>query len=176
MTTRIDRHPCTTAAQRWTPAAAATVCAALASWAWTATGPAARPLCELTAAAVAPLLHALGIPVVRAGAALRAEGFVYEIDFAGTGLPLLLFVFAALVARPAAWRTRLAGFAAAVPLVLASNLARLVHLIAVGVRDPGAFGVVHDMAWPAVALVALLAWFAAWAAWAEREAGAAGWQ
>ena len=55
------------------------------------------------------------------------------------------FLTAAILASPGAMRRKVIGLAVGVPILIALNLTRLVHLFSLGVYHPEAFTLAHDI-------------------------------
>lgn len=115
------------------------------------------------------LIHWGGMEAVRDAAVIaHPGGFAYEISRGCTGFVPAALLATAIAAYPAAagWK-KLAGVALGVPLSLAVNLARLVHLYYLGVYRPQWFGVAHQIVWEGITVLATLALWVAWARWAD---------
>lgn len=121
------------------------------------------------ARAVLALIHSMGMEAVREGSALyHPAGFAYEISRGCTGFVPAALLATSIAAYPAAARFRVAGLLLGVPLLLALNIARLVHLFYLGAHQPRWFHVAHTVAWEAVIILAVVGLWLAWAAWADR--------
>lgn len=124
------------------------------------------PLAVLTARVTAAILQSVGLPAQREEAILsHPDGFSYEIAYTCTGvLPAVTFIVC-LLACSGSVREKLAGIALGVPVLLAVNLLRLVHLYYLGVYMPGAFGFAHEVMWEALLGVAFIG---SWLVWLKR--------
>ena len=132
---------------------------------------ASAPLAGLTAGATLASLQALGFDVQREGTVIRElAGFSYDIGYRCTAVLPVAILAGAILAWPARPRPKLYGVAIGVASLLALNLARLVHLFAVGSATPGQFGLWHDLIWQGVMVLAVLA---LWFGWLERVASTA---
>ncbi len=120
-------------------------------------------LTEWTAEATFQVLGWLGIDVAREATVLyQPGGFAYEIYYRCTGfLPAALLATAILVS-PGDWRRKLIGLAVGVPLIGLLNLARLVHLFAIGVTRPELFDLAHGVLWEGAMMVAVVGLWQAW--------------
>jgi len=130
------------------------------------------PIAEWNARLTAAILKLQGIEVLRRGSALHhAGGFSCQIDLACTGLPILALIVAAIALYPTTRGLRVLTLALALPLFLTLNLARMVHLVRVGIEAPASFDFAHDVAWR-VGLVLLLG--VGWGAWRQLALRAGG--
>jgi exosortase/archaeosortase family protein len=122
----------------------------------------------LVASVVQSLLGLSGIEASRAGAFLYVPGsFRYEIALGCTGLLPVAVLIVAILASPGSGAAKRRGVLVAVPVVLAVNLLRLVHLFYVGVHSPGLFALAHSVLWEgAMVLVTFAAWLV-WMRWAD---------
>jgi exosortase/archaeosortase family protein len=121
------------------------------------------PVSLLTAASAAELLEWLGFEVVRSFCVLaHPGGFAYEVYYRCTGvLPAAIFTLC-LAAYPAPLKYKALGIACGVPLLLALNLVRLVHLFYLGVSSPKLFSLAHGILWEVVLIGATLGLFWLW--------------
>jgi exosortase/archaeosortase family protein len=127
------------------------------------------PLEVLTAQATVALLHLLNIEAVRAASQIHHPGgFAYEIYYRCTGaLPIaILSIF--ILAYPAAWRHKITGLIVGIPLLIALNLVRLIHLFYVGVHAPAEFDMFHGLVWEGIIIMATLGLWWIWSLWADR--------
>lgn len=123
------------------------------------------------AKAVLGLIHWAGMEATREATAIyHPGGFAYEISRGCTGFVPTALLATAISAYPAAGRAKLVGLVLGLPLLLAVNLARLVHLYYVGVRQPHWFETTHQVLWEILIIVAVVGIWLAWAAWADRRA------
>ena len=110
-----------------------------------------------------------GLESVRLGTALyHPHGFAIEISRGCTGFVGTALVSLGVLAYPAPARTRMVGIALAVPIFLAANLVRLVHLFHLGVAQSAFFHSAHEVLWQVgLILIAVGAWVG-WVSWADR--------
>ncbi len=112
-------------------------------------------LCVLTAKAVFAALQMLGVPATLSHTILsHPDGFACEIYFRCTGFLPVVCLTVAIWASPGLARRKLAGIALGVPLLLALNLLRVVHVFVVGVTRPDLFTLVHGVVWEAAIVAA----------------------
>jgi exosortase/archaeosortase family protein len=132
------------------------------------------PLTGLVASLVQALLHPLGIDAARAGGSLYVPGaFGYEITVGCTGVVAGAVLIVAILASPGARAAKAWGLLLGVPLVLAVNLLRLVHLFYIGMHAPGRFALAHSILWEgAVVLITFTTWLA-WTRWSAPAGDAA---
>lgn len=121
------------------------------------------PVERATARATEALVAATGLEVERRGTVLRhPEGFACEIYHRCTGIPVAALLAAGLWALPGSRRSRIAGAALGTALILAVNLARLVHVYSLGVRRPEAFAAAHGIYWETAMVLLVVAFWAVW--------------
>jgi len=144
----------------------------------TSTGAAVRaldPLAGLVASLTQAVLHAIGIAVQRAGTVLFVPGgFAYDINVGCIGLLPAAVLAVAILASPGTWRPKQRGLAVGVPLVLAVNLLRLVHLFYLGTHAPRFFVMAHSLLWEATLVLFTFVTWLGWTRWAARRAGQGG--
>ena len=130
-------------------------------------GSALAPLTSLTAQMTLALLRLTGIAVEHGATYLyHPEGFGYEIYFRCTGFLPVAFLTVSILAYPALPREKCLGLAVGVPLLVALNLIRLVHLFYVGVYQPALFDFVHAVAWEGSIILAIIVIWLRWTMWA----------
>lgn len=106
------------------------------------------PIDILTAGVTAACLKISGMPVQRDAAVLsHPAGFSYEIYYKCTGLILVLFLSAALLALPGRWSSKIKSLISGAVFVLALNFLRLTSLFYIGVRCPQLFDLFHGILW-----------------------------
>ncbi len=121
------------------------------------------PLDSLTAEAAAHLIDWTGLEVHRQGAVLsHPGGFSYEIYYRCTGLVVVAFLAAGLLALPGGRRAKAWGLALGASMVTALNLLRLTALFWIGVRLPPVFDFAHRAVGEAAMLLAVLAFWMVW--------------
>ena len=118
------------------------------------------PLVLLTAEVTHGLLEFAGIAAARDGPVLAAPGgFAYEIYYRCTGFLPVLCLTVGVLAYPAPIRRKLTGLALGIPLLLAFNFIRLVHLFYIGVTRSELFEFAHTYLWEAGTVLSVaLAW------------------
>lgn len=126
-------------------------------------GPPLAGLCALTARAVFAALQTLGVPAALRDTILsHPGGFAVEVYFRCTGFLPVVCLTAAICASPGRGLRKLAGIALGVPLLLALNLLRIVHVFLVGVSRPDLFGLVHGVVWEAAIAAAVIGIWWTW--------------
>jgi exosortase H (IPTLxxWG-CTERM-specific) len=122
-----------------------------------------------TARATLALLHWLGMEATRVATVIsHPSGFAYEIYYRCTGFLPVAFLTTAILASPGPWRRKLVGLVVGVPLLIALNLTRLVHLFYVGVYHPAAFDFAHTVLWEGFLILAILGLWLGWTRWFNR--------
>jgi exosortase/archaeosortase family protein len=122
------------------------------------------PLTSLVAAVVQQLLAWGGIATLRHDALLyQPGGFAYEVVAGCTGILPAAVLTIAVLASPAHRSAKRRGLAVTIPVILAVNLLRLVHLFYLGVYAPRQFPLAHVYLWEAaLVLVTLVLWQGWW--------------
>ncbi len=114
-------------------------------------------------------LHGLGIVAQRAGTVLYVPGgFAYDISIGCTGLLPATVLAVAILVSPGERGAKRWGLMVGVPLVLAVNLLRLVHLFYIGVHSPARFVLAHEFLWEGTLVLFTFATWLGWSAWAAR--------
>jgi exosortase/archaeosortase family protein len=131
--------------------------------------PALAPLTDLTARSAGALLDRAGVAVVWTGPVLEEPGgFGYRVIHRCTGVLPAVFLVVAVSTSPAARGARAIGVGLGVPLVLAINQLRLVHLFLVGRTSPEIYDFVHHVVWESAIVLVTLGIWVAWLLWARR--------
>ena len=129
-----------------------------------------RPYLAFIARVSAGLLSAIGYGVEAEGPFMGSKslGVRFEIVHGCDALePTMAFV-AAVLASPVAYRKKLAGLLAGVPLLLIVNVFRIVLLFLIGVYFPKVLDLMHyDVGQASFIIVAVVFW-AVWVQWATR--------
>ncbi len=118
---------------------------------------------------VAAISGYLGVQAVADGYLVRAGTVILEIIEACVAWKDM-FAFAALVlATPGrnGWK-RLAGIVVGVPVIYATNIARLVVILLYGVARPELVGLVHAILWKFGMIAAILLAWLTWLWWTDR--------
>jgi exosortase/archaeosortase family protein len=113
------------------------------------------------------------LPLTRAQAGLAAgllgtPALPVEATLACSGADVMALCLGAIVAYPVKWRTRLAGAAAGVALILCLNTLRIGTLGRVA-ASPAWFDALHLYVWPAVLTLAVAVYVLAWMRVADRR-------
>jgi exosortase/archaeosortase family protein len=125
----------------------------------------------LVASVVQWVLRWAGIEAVRAGTYLYVPGgFGYEIAIGCTGLLPAAVLTVAIWASPGTGAAKRRGVLVGVPVVLAVNLLRMVHLFYLGVHSPRLFGPAHAVVWEAALVLVTFATWLLWIRWADGSA------
>lgn len=131
-------------------------------------GPPLGPLVLATAEMTVALLHWVGIEAVRSATVIaHPGGFAYEVAYSCIGFLPVVFYAAAVLAYPVGWTHRLVGVVIGLPLLLALNFIRLLHLFHLGVSDRAAFASWHEGLWPGIVRLTIIGLWIAWVWWAE---------
>ena len=124
------------------------------------------PLTTWTARVTLALLYWLGIAATRMATVVsHPSGFAYEIHYRCTGFLPVAFLMTAILAYPGCWRRKLVGLAVGVPVLIALNLTRLVHLFYLGVHHPATFDFAHTVLWEGLFVFAIFGLWVGWTRW-----------
>ncbi len=122
---------------------------------------------------------ALLLPLTRiqgdvAGVLFGTPALPVQVTLACSGAEALALCVGVVLAYPVQWRTRLAGAAGGIALILTLNTLRI-GTLGLAVTSPGWFNALHVFVWPALLTVAIAAYVFAWMRVAEQpESRAAG--
>jgi len=122
----------------------------------------AQPLSSGIAAASGALLRAIGERVVVRGTIITAPCFAVDIQNGCNGLETTLFLLAAVLAFPAAWRQRVIAAVIGTILIQGVNLIRVATLYLVGCHRPEWFASFHLAIWQTIVFATAVIFFAAW--------------
>ena len=95
------------------------------------------------------------------------NGFAVSIEAGCNGVEAMLIYFAAVLAFPASWRSRLLGVVLGFVAIQLVNLVRVVALFLTGVYFPRLFDSSHTVIWQTVVI---LSGVLLWILWANRFA------
>ncbi len=124
------------------------------------------PVTMWTARVTLVLLHWLGMEATRTATVIsHTNGFAYEIYYRCSGFLPVGFLTTAILAYPGPLRRKIIGLVVAVPILIALNLTRLVHLFYLGVHDPAAFDFAHSVLWEGFLILAVLGLWLGWTRW-----------
>lgn len=117
----------------------------------------------------AGILNAMGERVSVAGTVIAARTFSVNIENGCNGLETALLLAAAVLAFPASWGQRAAGFFGGFAAIELLNLVRVVSLFWIGAHRPAWFGSAHALVWQSIVVLAGVALFVAWASLVARR-------
>ncbi len=133
-------------------------------------GPLLSGFTSFTAHVVFMVLHSLDPTVAQEGTVIyQPNGFAYEIYFSCTGILPVTFVGVSMLAYPVSLKHKLLGLAISVPLLLAINFTRLIHLFWVGITRPDVFEFVHNVLWEGSIVLATLVIWLVWVRWSYNK-------
>jgi exosortase H (IPTLxxWG-CTERM-specific) len=121
------------------------------------------PFTAAVARVSAKILNVMGERVAVAGTAITSNAFTVNIENGCNGLETALLLAAAVLAFPASWRQRLAGFFLGFALIEGVNLVRVVSLFWIGAHRPRWFGSAHTLVWQSLVVLAGVGIFVLWA-------------
>ena len=115
------------------------------------------------------VLNAMGERVRVAGTTLSGTTFSVNIENGCNGLETALLLAAAVLAFPASWAQRAAGFFGGFAAIELLNLVRVVSLFWIGAHRPAWFGSAHTLVWQSIVVLAGVALFVLWASIVARR-------
>lgn len=121
-----------------------------------------RPFTTGIAVVSTAVLRMLAVPVSVHGTNIVGSCFAVNIQNGCNGLEAMLFLAAAVLAFPAAWRQRLAAAAAGALIIQVVNLLRVVTLYLVGCYRREWFETMHLAFWQTVIFATAVLFFVAW--------------
>lgn len=134
-------------------------------------GPLLAPLTEVTAQWTLALLYWFGMEAIRVGTVIsHPDGFAYEIYYRCTGFLPVAFLTVSILASPGTLRRKFVGLAVGLPILIALNLTRLVHLFYLGVHNPTAFDLGHTFLWEGFLILAIFGLWLGWTRWSDSHA------
>lgn len=128
------------------------------------------PFTRAVARVSSGILNVLGERVSVAGTAITSTAFTVNIENGCNGLETALLLAAAVLAFPASWRQRLAGFVLGFAAIEAVNLVRVVSLFWIGAHRPRWFGSAHTLVWQSLVVLAGVGLFVLWASIVTQKA------
>ncbi|MEO8276167.1 MAG: exosortase H [Thermoanaerobaculia bacterium] len=114
-------------------------------------------------------LNLLGQQTTMNGTIIRSSKFAVNIRNGCNGVEAMLIYFAAVLAFPASWKSRLLGVGGGFVAIQLVNLIRVVALFLTGVYLPKLFDSSHTVVWQTIVI---LAGVLLWILWANRYAAA----
>ncbi len=127
-----------------------------------------EPFTAAIARAGGATLNLLGQQTTMNGTVIRSERFAVNIRNGCNGVEAMLIYFAAVLAFPATWKSRLLGVGLGFVAIQLVNLIRVVALFLTGVYLPKLFDSSHTVIWQTVVI---LSGVLLWILWANRFAG-----
>lgn len=121
------------------------------------------PFTATVARVSASLLGLLGERVRVSGTVISSDRFSVDIENGCNGLETALLLAAAILAFPASWRARAAGFLAGFVAVELVNLVRVATLFWIGAHHPALFGSAHTIVWQTAVVLFGVGFFVLWA-------------
>jgi exosortase H (IPTLxxWG-CTERM-specific) len=119
-------------------------------------------LMESTARVVALMSSPLVDGLVLKGRTIQTPGIAVEVIEECTGVYEILILWAAVLAFPATWRSRVIGILGGALALFAINLVRMTFLVAVGSRWPHTFDLLHTYFWQATLILMILTVWILW--------------
>ncbi|MBP9823786.1 MAG: exosortase H [Thermoanaerobaculia bacterium] len=126
-----------------------------------------EPFTGAIARAGGATLNQLGQQTTMSGTIIRNDRFAVNIRNGCNGVEAMLIYFAAVLAFPASWRSRLLGVVLGFVAIQLVNLVRVVALFLTGVYFPRLFDSSHTVIWQTVVI---LSGVLLWILWANRFA------
>jgi len=128
-----------------------------------------EPFTGAIAKASGATLKLLGQGTVMQGTVIRNSRFAVNIKNGCNGVEAMLIYFAAVLAFPAPWKSRLTGVVLGFVAIQLVNLVRVVALFLTGVYFPKLFDSSHTVVWQTIVI---LSGVVLWIVWANKFAGA----
>jgi exosortase H (IPTLxxWG-CTERM-specific) len=126
-----------------------------------------EPFTGAIARAGGATLNLLGQETRMQGTVIRSERFAVNIRNGCNGVEAMLIYFAAVLAFPATWKSRLLGVGLGFVAIQLVNLVRVVSLFLTGVYLPKLFDSSHTVIWQTLVI---LSGVLLWILWANRFA------
>jgi exosortase H (IPTLxxWG-CTERM-specific) len=126
------------------------------------------PFTGLVAKTSGWLLDVIGQDVSMRGTQIISPRFAVDIKNGCNGLETVIVFASAVLAFPAAWRTKLLGLVGGVAAIQVINLVRVVALFLTGAYFPSFFDSSHTVVWQSIVVACgvllFLVWASRWAA------------
>ncbi len=129
-----------------------------------------QPLILANAWLTFQLLDLMGAQVTLNGAFIYSREFSIEVVSGCTGLFVFLFLLAAVIAFPSAWKAKGKAILLGGVLIFVLNQVRLLTLYFIGRAFPSFFDDMHIYVWQGVIIVIVAFYWYSWAARAPRSA------
>lgn len=126
-----------------------------------------EPFTGLVAKASGAILELIGQGTSMQGTVIRSPRFAVNIRNGCNGVEAMVIYFAAVLAFPAPWRSRVLGVVFGFAAIQVVNLIRVVALFLTGVYFPKLFDSSHTVIWQTIVI---LAGVLLWILWANRFA------
>ncbi|HUP23494.1 MAG TPA: exosortase H [Thermoanaerobaculia bacterium] len=126
------------------------------------------PFTALVAKVSGWLLDVIGQDVTMRGTQIVSPRFAVDIKNGCNGLETVVVFASAVLAFPAAWRTKLFGLVGGIAAIQVINLVRVVALFLTGAYFPSFFDSSHTVVWQSIVVACgvllFLVWASRWAA------------
>jgi exosortase H (IPTLxxWG-CTERM-specific) len=126
------------------------------------------PFTALVAQTSGWLLDVIGQDVSMRGTQIISPRFAVDIKNGCNGLETVIVFASAVLAFPAAWRTKLLGLVGGIAAIQVINLVRVVALFLTGAYFPSFFDSSHTVVWQSIVVACgvllFLVWASRWAA------------
>jgi exosortase H (IPTLxxWG-CTERM-specific) len=126
-----------------------------------------EPFTGAIARASGAILAAIGQGTEMDGTIIRSPRFAVNIRNGCNGVEAMIIYFAAVLAFPATWRSRLLGLLVGFAVIQLVNLIRVVALFLTGVYFPRLFDSSHTVVWQTIVILSAVV---LWLVWANRFA------
>lgn len=114
------------------------------------------------AASAHAVLRAAGVECQLLDATIWSGKYSVTVGPQCSGVELAWFLAAAMLAFPAAWKSRVIGLVAGLTFLVSLNIIRVSSLYLVGVHAPAHFAWVHESGWPTLLILATLGIMGLW--------------
>jgi exosortase/archaeosortase family protein len=112
----------------------------------------------------------IGITATRSGTRILLPSRVLSVDLACTAVFIVALYAALVLAYPVSARNRLLGIAVGVPIILFTNIVRIVAAAEVSETAPSAFQFFHDYMFQVGMVLVTVAIWVAWLSFTRRDA------
>jgi len=123
-----------------------------------------------TAAVSAKIAAWIGIAATTSGTHILLPSRTLSVDLPCTALFIVALFSALVLSYPVSWQQRLLGLAVGIPIILATNIVRIVAAAEVSESIPSAFTFFHDYLFQMGMVLVTVAIWAAWLTRAQRHA------
>ncbi len=115
------------------------------------------------------ILNIFGMKTTASQANLSSPSFAVSIAKGCDAMEAMALFGAALLAFPAKWKFKFAGFFAGIAILFMLNIIRVITLFLTGIYFPKAFEIMHVEVWQVLFILVALGLWIFWIKWTRRE-------